>query len=229
MEKTTQELVGRALSEMQGRQPTPITPSKQEGLRQSTGPNWQQKWLKLELRDESTRKLAQAVESFCGRWFRNGAGTRVLVLAGRSGCGKTHAMKGAHRFARAAYATAAELAHWTWPPSVQWEQWPERARAIVEGGKGIHMWDELVDAIEADLLFLDDVGAESDKYRSGETVDAMCQLLSRRERKWTLVSTNFMPEEWLTRFDGRVADRLWRNSLVCDLTDATSYSTRDAA
>lgn len=138
-------------------------------------------------------------------------------------------MRGAHRFARAAYATAAELAYWAWPPSVQWEQWPERSRAIVEGGKGVHMAEEIADAIDAGLLFLDDIGAESDKFRSGETIDALCQLLSRRENKWTLVTTNYMLEEWPARFDARVADRLWRNSLVCDLSDATSFATREAA
>jgi len=87
------------------------------------------------------------------------------------------------------------------------------------------MADAMQDSMQADILFLDDIGAESDKYKSAENVDALCQLLSRRERKWTLVTTNFRTEQWDQQFDARVADRLMRNSIVCDL-ECGSYATR---
>lgn len=230
--RTVGELVGPALTEMREWQSIPTMPARLDqelsDSAQKQTPGWQEKWLALELRDGPTRRLADNVQWFCGRWFRNARGAHVLILAGRPGCGKTHAMKGAHRFARAAAYPAAEMAFWRWPATIQWEQWPERSRAIVEAGAGFRMADQLADAMAADLLFVDDLGAESDKFRTGETTDALCQLLSRRERKWTLATTNYPPHEWENRFDARVADRLFRNSLICDLSDAQSYSTREA-
>ena len=72
----------------------------------------------------------------------------------------------------------------------------------------------LQDTISADVLFLDDIGAETEKYKTGESVDALCQVLSRREDKWTMITTNIDPMNWSQRFDVRVADRLNRHSAI---------------
>lgn len=226
--KTAANLVQGALTETLARRT--ISPST-SGCASESSPSkpgsWAQKWLALDLWNPATEQMAVDVEQFCARWFRNKAGCdRVLVLAGHSGCGKTHAMRGALRFADAARVAAAELALWKWPPGTMWENWAVLSRQIVEGGKGIHMHELLADAIETDTLFLDDVGSESDKFRSGETIDALCQLLSRRERKWTMITTNVIPREWPKQFDARVADRLWRNSVVCDLSDSPTFASR---
>lgn len=178
------------------------------------GNSWTDKWLGLKPWHPEILRLSSSVGKFCRDWFR-GEAPYVLVLAGPSGCGKTHAMKGANRWANHARVTAADLKYWRRPATIQWTQWPELIRAIVENS--IPMADGLSDSIEADILFLDDIGAESDKFRSAETTDALCQLLSRRERKWTLLSTNFQPETWATKFDVRVSDRLLRNSVLCDI------------
>jgi DNA replication protein DnaC len=100
------------------------------------------------------------------------------------------------------------------------------ARRIVEGRTP--MADVLEESMTADLLFLDDVGAESDKFKTGETVDAICQLLSRREGRWTVISLNYGPDKWVSRFDPRVSDRLWRQTELLDLTGAPSWSAPPA-
>ena len=150
----------------------------------------------------------------------------MLILAGKSGCGKTLAMRKTSAYLIAARTAAADLAHWPSPPSTHWENWPALARSVSEGGKDAHMRDLMRDTMDADILFLDDVGADSDKYRSGETVDALCQLLNRREKRWTMITTNFIPSEWAKQLDARVADRFWRNSVVCDLSDSPSYALK---
>lgn len=171
--------------------------------------------------------MADACERFCGRWYRNRDCYRLLVIAGQTGQGKTHAMRGVHRFARGAAEPAAAAGFWKWPPVVLWSDWPTLARRISE--RDAPMWDVLYDSNEADLLFLDDIGAESDKYKTGEASDALCQLLSRRAGKWTMVSTNIDPMSWATRFDVRVADRLNRGSEIIRLTAMGSYATVRAA
>ena len=207
------------------RAPTTIQPStKPESPANlpATMSDWAVKWLGLEPWHLEINHLSRVVEDFCGQCFRN-RNPHAVILAGRSGSGKTHAMRGAHRWVNQARTLAAEKAFWKWPPITQWSSWPELIRPIVESQ--VPMREALQDATSADVLFLDDIGAESDKFKSAENVDALCQLLSRRERKWTMITTNFRPMQWDKQFDARVADRLMRNSIVCDL-GCGSYATR---
>jgi DNA replication protein DnaC len=189
----------------------------------SLADNWIRQWLNLDIWNEDVAGLAQHVHQFCSGWTHQRKSARVLVVSGRSGCGKTHAMSGAMAFSRRACFSLAELGLWKFPPHIQWTNWPQKARLIIEG---FPMASVMQDSVDADVLFLDDIGAESDKYRSGETTDALCQLLSRRAIKWTMITTNYLPEEWPTRWDARVADRLLRNSVICDMRGCGSYATR---
>jgi hypothetical protein len=43
-------------------------------------------------------------------------------------------------------------------------------------------------------LIIDDLGAGHDP--SGVGTDKLCQVLSRREEMWTLITTNIMPVAW---------------------------------
>jgi DNA replication protein DnaC len=198
-----------------------MQPEQPEGLPE-IGKQWSEKWLALEMWNPEICRLSDVVEDFCRQAFRNHM-PHPVVLAGQSGTGKTFAMRGAHKWIKRARILAAERNHWTWPPIIQWTNWPQLIRPVVEGQTS--MADALQDSMQADILFLDDIGAESDKYKSAENVDALCQLLSKREKKWTLITTNFRTEQWDQQFDARVADRLMRNSIVCDL-ECGSYATR---
>jgi hypothetical protein len=185
--------------------------------------DWAKKWLTLEPWHPDIIRMSRVVEGFCSQAFRN-KGPHIVVLAGPSGNGKTHAMRRAHYWITQSRILAAEEGHWKRPAIVQWTDWPHVMRCVVEGE--MHMAEGLYDSMGVDILFLDDIGAESDKFRSGENVDALCQLLSRRERKWTLISTNFRPMQWDEHFDARVADRLCRsNATICDM-ECGSYSNR---
>jgi len=105
-------------------------------------------------------------------------------------------------------------------PSVGFYRWPEIVDAFKE-----NCYDVVEDLIAADLLILDDIGAEHDPSRNGAS--KLCQVLSRREYRFTLVTTNIRPDAWGSVFDARVADRLLRNSEVLTLFGLPSYAVKE--
>ena len=82
----------------------------------------------------------------------------------------------------------------------------------------------MTDCLESSLLVLDDIGAENDPWKIA--ADRLCQILSRRERKFTVLTTNIKPADWPVKFDGRINDRLLRNSCIVDLTGVPSFAMR---
>lgn len=162
--------------------------------------------------------MADAAESFAGRWFRNKPDKSLLVLCGPSGCGKTHVANRLCGYSRMAAFTAMENGGWRDPlrvPDITYMRWPE----VCEGFEADE-FGSLQDGYNTDLLFLDDVGAEHDPWKKHTA--RLCQILTRRERKFTVFTTNISPEGWETQFDKRIADRLLRNSVVVSMS-AGSY------
>lgn len=101
-------------------------------------------------------------------------------------------------------------------PSVTWRYWPK----VVDGFKEMR-YEIMDDLLEGDIIFLDDVGAEHDPSKNG--VDKLCQIVNRRERKFSVITTNLAPEQWEDKWDGRVADRLLRASQIVSLAEIPSY------
>lgn len=167
------------------------------------------------------QELADKVESFCSRWYQNAPVNSLLVLVGGYGCGKTHTAKAVARFCRISSLSAFETKAWgnAQVPRTTFMPWPEIANEIAESK---NEW--LTDAIDCELLVLDDVGAENDPWK--RCADKLCQILSRREKKFTILTTNIKPESWPAQFDGRITDRLLRNSVVVDLSSTESYAMR---
>jgi DNA replication protein DnaC len=162
--------------------------------------------------------MADAAEKFAGRWFRNNPAPALLVLAGENGTGKSHTGRRLSEFARASSFSAWERGGWKGClPSATFCHWPE----IVDGFKAGN-YAAVSDYFSTSLLVLDDVGAEHDPSRNG--VDKLCQILSRRENKFTVVTTNIAPSHWPERFDNRIADRLMRNSEVRQLFQVESFA-----
>ena len=96
--------------------------------------------------------------------------------------------------------------------------WPRRVDEMKAG-------DWSVDGLEeADLLILDDVGAEHDPSKVG--LEKLYLILERREWRWTIVTTNEAPQFWEEKFERRIADRLMRNCEHVDLSDLPSYAAR---
>ena len=186
---------------------------------------WQQKWIGLSVVSPDIQRLADAAEAFCGRFYRNNTKKSLLVIVGNFGSGKTHTAKAIFRFCLAAAMSAYEAGHWGKGdgkiPSAIFISWPEAANAFAEKQFGI-----MEDAVETKLVILDDIGAETDQYKSGLSKDKLCQILSRREKRFTVITTNVAPENWTEMFDGRVDDRLCRNSVICDITKVKSFAKK---
>ncbi len=102
-------------------------------------------------------------------------------------------------------------------PSVLWASWPSVAASVLSKS-----YEVLEDMLQVDCLFLDDIGAENDAFKIAS--DRLCQVLSKRERKFTMITTNISPEDWGEKFDVRIEDRLLRNSVIVDMTEVPSYS-----
>lgn len=180
---------------------------------------WQQKWIGLFIVHPDLQKLADAAELFCARWANNTPEKTLLVIVGNFGTGKTHTAKAIHRFCVAASMKVFETGKWgrhKFPSSIL-ISWPEAANSFSEKQFGI-----MDDALENELVVLDDIGAENDPWKI--CADKLCQILSRREKKFTIVTTNVPPINWTERFDGRINDRLLRNSVVVDISSVPSFA-----
>lgn len=128
------------------------------------------------------------------------------LLSGKSGCGKSRVARRACRVVRENAILAYNAGFW---PSgrictTAWADWPKLAEI-----KDTEDYEEAArDIREADVVFLDDLGAETDKFKSGEHVSRLRRLLNELEGKAVMMTTNLKPSEWAKQWDERVESRL---------------------
>lgn len=172
----------------------------------------------MESHHPDIQSAADGIMRFCVRWSKLiPRSPTLVVIQGESGCGKTHIAKRVAKWARfvapKVWSESAIKSHEI--PRVQFIDWmsvcsPEKVddRSFME----------MLHEIDGDsLTILDDVGAEADRFRSGVHIERLCMVLNRRERKFTLITTNHPPEHWSSCFDARVSDRMQRDSLVIEM------------
>lgn len=155
-----------------------------------------------------------------------GKGARgAVVLYGTNGCGKTriaNAIKGAFNDRRM------DL------PEYRRNGTTERdADVVIPNCLFVH-WPSAVDGIKKEqwiifencqceyFVILDDIGAEHDP--SGIGLEKLYLILNRREHMHTLITTNFSPADWETKFEKRIASRLMRNATHIDLSQVSDYN-----
>ena len=206
----------KAIKPTLGTEVKPFTPETPQPMPPSPKPSnperpcataWQRKWLRLDVTCPEVQEMATECERWLLRYYLGNTRKSLLVLAGHTGCGKTKTAYKVAEWARGAGGT------------IVVESWPEVADGFKEGCYGV-----IGDMIEAGLLILDDVGAEHDPSKNGQ--DKLCQILSRRERKQTLITTNIAPDQWMEFFEARITDRLFRNSVHVDLSGAPSFALK---
>lgn len=192
---------------------SPLPSKNANGKRQ-----WLDKWLRIKAHHPQLEQLEESVYRFCCDYARSPRRGRRIVIFGENGSGKSHAAKAvnhwANRIAMQIPLVDAETGVRLADSSLV--NWPR----IVDGFKN-GQWD-LEDLFDAALLIIDDIGAEHDPSRVG--IEKLYLLLERRAQKWTILTTNIPPMNWESKFERRIADRLFRNCEHIDLTEVPSYS-----
>ena len=105
----------------------------------------------------------------------------------------------------------------------QWAYWgeDELARDLRDGNH------RLVDDLSSVwLLVLDDLGFSNDN--TGFITSCLGEILNRRARKWTFITTNLSTKEWAQR-DPRIASRLMRDENKVIPFTCKDYALRKAA
>lgn len=181
---------------------------------------WERKWIGLDCYHPAISLMATEARKFTARWFNKNPNPSLLVLAGHTGCGKSHTLHRIMSFARSASFAAFQSGNWRNIPSTHMLHWPSAVDSL---RKQDDSW--LSNAFNSDLLALDEIGGADDPWQSG--TDKLCQILTRRENLFTIATTNIEPAAWEEKFDVRIADRFLRNSVIVDLTEVQSYALKD--
>jgi DNA replication protein DnaC len=181
---------------------------------------WRARFIRLdESHHPKVAKLARWAEWFIRRGSHNlrekGHG---LVVVGPPGTGKSHAAKRILRWFQAYSVDLWFSRKWTHPPKSVFVDWA----ALCEKDKEEAFDEALYQIAEADVVILDDVGSESDKFKSGAGVSRLRRVLSLCEHKWLYVNANIPNERWDTSLDARVSDRLTALHYL-DMSGAPSY------
>jgi len=164
------------------------------------------------------QQLAEAAETLCGHWVKQCAGHRLLYISGETGTGKSHVGRRIERFCRmSSHVALKQMGRGrTAMPSLGYFRWPELANEFRDKSLSA-----LRDLMEMDFLFLDDVGAEDDPFNV--VSDKFYQVLSRRENRFTVITSNKSAPDW-AQIDPRITDRLLRNSHIVGMNGVPSYA-----
>jgi DNA replication protein DnaC len=182
---------------------------------------WQRKWLDLEITHPLVQEAATAAEAFCGRWFNNDRSKPLLVLVGDVGTCKTHIARKIFHFCSVAAMNAfnaGKHGQHSLPSAVSLA-WPATCAKFYDKQVANNI---VADASEATLRIIDDIGAEKDNFT--ESTDRLCQILSRTEDRFTVITTNIEVKDWPTKFDVRISDRLMRDSVIKSLRGVPSFA-----
>lgn len=166
------------------------------------------------------KELEREVGRFCFSLWKRPEQGYLLLLAGTNGTGKTHCAEAVRRWlclVGHGKQYVRQTNRISYLDCLFWH-WPHLLDVFKNGG-----WDAVDEMFDATVLIIDDVGGGYDP--SGVGADKLCQVLSRREEMWTLITTNIVPAAWQEKFDRRIASRFLRASRLIDLANVPDYNT----
>lgn len=147
--------------------------------------------------------MAADLERFCAGVWKDPMNGKVIVLFGENGTGKSICAAYITRWIRKVGHAKQYIDRENnirFVDVVLWS-WPELLDHFKSGN-----WDSIDTMFDTTVLIIDELGGGHDPTTVG--VDKLCQVLSRREKRWTLITTNITPEHWQDKFDRRIASRL---------------------
>jgi DNA replication protein DnaC len=169
--------------------------------------------------DPELMRLLNTSQKWLEGHSRNGA-PHWCSLLGSSGTGKTFLAKQCKNKIRQLGLDCYphKVTGITQQKSMRWFYWPKFVRRL-RGGE-----HSLVDAaINADILFIDDIGAE---YRTDYAVGALTEICDQRLGKWTFITSNLGLDGIAGEVDPRVASRMLRGENTVAETSALDFSLR---
>lgn len=141
---------------------------------------------------------------------------RWLSLVGNSGTGKTFLAEKVYQSARCNpdLTTHRELIN-----PVLKVFWPKLLSQLRDGD-----YYRIRDLTDANFVFIDEIAVEHDP--SGFGKDKLCELLSSRVNKWTILTSNLTLEK-LAQIDTRISSRMIRGGSVVVETNAIDFYLRE--
>ncbi len=219
----TQELLD-SMNGTENSKPGPLATAKVVlQLNLEENPEWRQKIIKLdETHHPKVVTLAKWIEWFIRRAALNKREKGIqIVIAGSPGTGKSHAGKRIVSFIQSHSIDLYRERHWPNPPKAIWIDWAR----VSERDNEASFEDVRYEICSAEVVVLDDVGSESDRFKSQQATSRLRRVLEVCEHKWLLVNSNYQKSDWVTRFDARVADRLQAMHYL-DMTGVPSYRNK---
>lgn len=165
---------------------------------------------------------ADLTNRFLNRYVANdGSKGKWRVIGGTVGTGKTMLAKVVLHCAMSQTLMAEIRAsrNATHTPEAHLLKW-------VEFGSDEHSEKDFGERLEnfikpATLVVIDDIGAESDRYKSGVGRNRLLRVLEVCDKKWLFATTNLNPDQYEKRYDERVSSRL--RGAVSVWIDAPDY------
>lgn len=163
--------------------------------------------------------MARWAEWFFRRSLHNSRTNGIsLVFCGGVGVGKSHVSKAVFAGIRQWSVLALDSSKWDNYPYQRWIDWTEMA----EADRDTTFQDQLFELHQAQIVCLDDVGSETDRFKNGESASRLRRALAECEDKWLLLTTNLTKLQFMDSYDARVADRL-SAAHWCDVSGVPSY------
>ena len=103
--------------------------------------------------------------------------------------------------------------------------WRGAWASISSHDKNAEFEDAMTDLKTAHIVFLDDIGAETDRFKTGETTSRLCRVLDMCQGKWLFITTNLEQPLIAAKYDHRVLDRM-NMAHWCDLAGMPSYRSK---
>ena len=168
--------------------------------------------------------LTMFAETFIkGVCLNSDTAPRWAVIAGPCGTGKSHVAKSCSRFFK---TNAIELfveGPWRTGSEIPFGYFRDWKVLTTRNDFDFDDAMNLIDA--AGFVVLDDVGSETDRFRSGLPTERLLRALDARQDKFLMITTNAPLAQWPKAFDNRVASRLGA-AMYFDTTGIPDYRPR---
>lgn len=193
-----------------------IPPNKEPSIVHPLNTAWQRLHLRMENIHPQIQKAADEIEGWFIRLRLGRKDRRHLIITGPTGAGKTRLATNLKRVVAASVHGFYPSSAWTHPPIIAESEFSKLA--AMEDLAWRDWWKDHVSDIggcglRAEILFLEDVGAEVDRFKTGEPAARLTHIFNEFKNDWLVVTTNVPVPDFANRWDSRVADRMFRNSV----------------